>query len=285
MNETNVIKSFQIATIDNNIDSIVNEIKTEIANLNIASMEVSEENKQNLKNVRASLNKKLALFESERKKVKDIILEPYNNFEEIYKTKLKTVIEDAVTEVDQKVKSIETEQKLELENYALEYWNKKIKAIPIQYGNNFEDLNLNITLTINKKKIREAIDFHFDKMNSAAIIINNHLHSARLRVLFENDARYDIGVALTKLEEKLSLERQYQTTVINELPKEMIVTKVPLQEEKPLQKQFEEAFDFILKITVTESELSSLVNFMKSNKILFEVNDVDDDIQYNSNGE
>lgn len=285
MNETNVIKSFQIATIDNNIDSIVNEIKTEIANLNIASMEVSEENKQNLKNVRASLNKKLALFESERKKVKDIILEPYNNFEEIYKTKLKTVIEDAVTEVDQKVKSIETEQKLELENYALEYWNKKIKAIPIQHGNNFNDLNLNITLTINKKKIREAIDFHFDKMNSAAIIINNHLHSARLRVLFENDARYDIGVALTKLEEKLSLERQYQTTVINELPKEMIVTKVPLQEEKPLQKQFEEAFDFILKITVTESELSSLVNFMKSNKILFEVNDVDDDIQYNSNGE
>ena len=285
MNETNVIKSFQVATIDNNIESIVNEIKTEIANLNIASMKVSEENKQNLKNVRASLNKKLALFESERKKVKDIILEPYNNFEEIYKIKLKTVIEDAVNEVDQKVKSIETEQKLELEKYALEYWNKKIKAIPIQYGNNFDDLNLNITLTLNKKKIREAIDFHFDKMNSAAIIINNHPHSARLRVLFENDAKYDIGVALTKLEEKLSLERQYQTTVINELPKEMIVTKVPLQEEEKIEKQFEEAFDFILKITVTESELSSLVNFMKSNRIIFEVNDVDDNIQHNSNRE
>lgn len=285
MNETNVIKSFQVATIDNNIESIVNEIKTEIANLNIASMKVSEENKQNLKNVRASLNKKLALFESERKKVKDIILEPYNNFEEIYKIKLKTVIEDAVNEVDQKVKSIETEQKLELEKYALDYWNKKIKAIPIEYGNSFNNLNLNITLTLNKKKIREAIDFHFDKMNSAAIIINNHPHSARLRVLFENDAKYDIGVALTKLEEKLSLERQYQTTVINELPKEMIVTKVPLQEEEKIQKQFEEAFDFILKITVTESELSSLVNFMKSNRIIFEVNDVDDNIQHNSNRE
>lgn len=285
LKETNVVKPLQIATIDHNIDSLVEEIKNEIANLNIASMEVSEDNKQTLKNVRASLNKKLALFESERKKVKEFILQPYSEFEEEYKNKLKAVIDEAVNEVDQKVKSIETEQKIEKEQYAIEYWNKKIKAIPIEYGNNFNDLNLNITLTINKKKIREAIDFHFEKMNSAAIIINNHPHSARLRVLFEKDARYDIGVALTKLEEKLSLERQYQTTVINELPKEMTVTKVPQQEEVKSQKQFEEAFDFILKITVTEPELSSLVNFMKSNRILFEVNDVDDSIQYNSNGE
>ena len=285
LKETRVVKPLQVSIIDNNIDSLVEEIKNEIANLNISSMEVSNKNKQTLKNVRASLNKRLALFESERKKVKEFVLQPYSDFEEEYKNKLKTIINEAVNEVDQKVKLIETEQKLDLEKYGIEYWKKKLEAIPIEFGSDFNDLGLKITLTINKKKIRQAIDHHFEKMKSAALIINSHPHSARLRVLFEKDANYDIGIALTKLEEKLSLERQYQTTVINELPKEMTVTKVPQQEEIKSQKQFEEAFDFVLKITVTEPELSSLVNFMKSNRILFEVNDVDDNVQYNSDRE
>lgn len=276
LNETTVVKPLQIATIDNNIDSIVIDIKNEIANLNISSMIVSEENKQTLKDVRASLNKKLALFESERKKVKDFILQPYNDFEEEYKTKLKIVIDEAINEVDAKVKSIEEDQKLELKDYAVEYFERKLLAEPIEFANTFDQVDLKITLTLNKKKIREAVDFHFEKVNSASIIISNHPHSARLRTIFLYESGFDIGIALTKLEQQLSRERQYQATVINEIPKDMTVTKVPIVEEKPLQKQFEETFDFALRITVTESELKDLVEFIKTRGIIFEVEDIDD---------
>lgn len=276
LNETTVIKPLQIATIDNNIDSIVIDIKNEIANLNISSMIVSEKNKQTLKDVRASLNKKLALFESERKKVKDFILQPYNDFEEEYKTKLKIVIDEAINEVDAKVKSIEEDQKLELKDYAVEYFERKLLAEPIEFANTFDQVDLKITLTLNKKKIREAVDFHFEKVNSASIIISNHPHSARLRTIFLYESGFDIGIALTKLEQQLSRERQYQATVINEIPKDMTVTKVPIVEEKPLQKQFEETFDFALRITVTESELKDLVEFIKTRGIIFEVEDIDD---------
>jgi hypothetical protein len=278
LNETTVVKPLQIATIDHNIDSIVADIKNEIANLNIGSMEVSEDNKQTLKDVRASLNKKLALFESERKKVKDFILQPYNDFEDEYKNKLKVVIDEAITEVDLKVKSIEEEEKLNLKNYAIEYFDRKLLAEPIEFANTFDDVDLKITLTLNKKKIRETIDFHFEKVSSASIIIANHPHSVRLRAIFIHESQFDIGIALTKLEKQLSREREYQATVINEIPKEMVVTKVPVVEEKVLQKNFEETFDFSLRITVTEPELKDLIEFIKSRGILFEVEDVDDNL-------
>lgn len=273
LNETRVIKPFQIAKIDHNIDSIVEEINNEIANLNIGTMEVSEENKQTLKDVRAGLNKKLALFESERKKVKEFILKPYSDFEEDYKNKLKTVIEKAINEVDLKVKTIETGQKDQFKQYAEDYWNKKMLATPIEYGNKFEDLDLKISLTINNKKIREAIDFHFEKMTSAALIIKNHPLSVRLRVIFENEARYDIGLALTKLEEKLSKEREYQAAVVNEIPKEMFVTKVPEVEEKVSQDTLEELFDFKLNISLTETELKKLTAFLEKEGIIYELSE------------
>ena len=272
-NEIKVIESLQIATIDDRIVAIVDDIKNEIANLNIGSMVVSEENKQTLKNVRADLNKKLATFESERKKIKDFILQPYNDFESKYKTQLKSVIDEAINQVDEKVKIIEAEQKNELESYAREYFDRKLISNPLEFGNEFESVDLKITLTINKKKIREAIDFHFEKVSAASLIIANHPHSVRLRSIFMYESGFDIGIALTKLEKQLSREREYQATVVNEIPKEMTVTKVPSVEEKISQPIMEELFDFKLKISVTETELKKLNDFLEKEGIIYELSE------------
>lgn len=273
---TSVVKPMHPTIIENNIGVIVAQVQQEIAELHIETMEVSEENKQTLKNARASLNKKLSEFETERKKIKDFVLKPYNEFETVYNEELKTVINVAVKQLDDKVKSIETEQKKELENYAIEYFNRKLESDPIKIANKFENVTVSISLSTNKKRIREEIDFHFDKIKSATLLIENHQHPSRLRVLFENEARYDIGVALTMLTKQLLAEEQYkekpETMDLSSMyPKVPSVTKVPVVEEKKSQKIIGEVYDFKLTITVSEEQLAALTAFMEKENITFEV--------------
>lgn len=275
-NEIQVVRSYQLATIEDNIVSIVSQVKNEIQELNIGSMVVSEDNKQTLKNVRADLNKKLALFESERKKIKDFVMQPYADFETQYNSKLKPVFNEAIKELDDKIKFIEAGQKQELEDYAREYFNRKLEANPITMANKFENVGVNISLSTNKKRIREEIDFHFEKIESASYIIATHEHHSRLRAIFENDARYDIGVALTLLTKQLSVEKQYvkETDFGSMYPKAMtekVVTKVPQVVEKMSQEIVGEVFDFKLSITVTEQQLALLTAFMEDQDIAFEL--------------
>lgn len=284
-NDTKVIKSFQLATIDNNIDSLVEEVKTEIANLNINNLVVSEDNKQTLKNVRAGLNKKLALFESERKKIKEFVMQPYNDFEKVYDNKLKTVINEAVKTLDDKIKSIEEGQKKQNEDYAKEYFARKLESNPIRLANKFEDAKVDLSLSTNNKKIREAIDAHFEKITNALIIIDAHEHKARLQLLWEKN-NYDIGTAIVKLTTDLLEEKKIKDAdvdfasmypseadrqVVSEAIKNLPEKRKAAFTTKPIV--VEEAFEFKLKITVTESQLANLTSFMEESDILYELNE------------
>lgn len=275
MNEIKVIESFQIATIEDNIIPIVEQVKKEIAELKIDLMEVSEDNKQTLKDARANLNKKLADYETERKKIKEFVLKPYSDFESIYNDKLKSVINDAVKELDNKIKSIEAGQLKELEDYAKEYFQRKLESNPITIGNTFKHVDIKVNLSTNKKKIREAIDFHFEKMESSMIIINANDNSARLRSIFETEAGYDIGIALTKLTKQLVAEKKYaeETDISSMYPTQTRepMTKVQPQVEIKSQEIIGEVFDFNLKITVTENQLALLTVFMDNEDIIYEL--------------
>lgn len=282
---TSVVKPLSPTIIDNNIDAIVEQVKNEIAALNIGSMEVSEDNKQTLKKTRADLNKRLAEFETERKKIKEIVLKPYSDFEILYDTKLKKVINDAVKDLDNKIKSIEEGQKKQNEDYAKEYFARKLESNPIRLANKFEDAKVDLSLSTNNKKIREAIDAHFEKITNALIIIDAHEHKARLQLLWEKN-NYDIGTAIVKLTSDLLEEKKIkdagvdfasmypsdaQNKVTSENIKKLVEKRKEVEPKKPLI--VEEAFEFKLKITVTESQLAALTSFMEESDILYELNE------------
>lgn len=277
---TTVAKPLHPTVIDNNIDAIVEQVKADIKALNIGSMEVSTDNKQILKNTRSDLNKRLNEFETERKKIKDFILQPYNDFEIQYDTKLKKVILSAVKELDGKIKSFEEGQKKQFEDYGREYFDRKLISQPLTVANKFEDAKVDISLSTNNKKIREAIDAHFDKISSALTIINAHEHPARLQVLWEKN-NYDIGTAMVKLTTTLQEEKRLAEKLpdINSMyPKQLIeavekkpVTKVLETFKKKSQPIPEEVFEFTLTITLTETQLSALTNFMEDQDIIFEL--------------
>lgn len=272
MNDLKVINKYNPTVIEHNIEPIVDKVKQKIADLNIDEMEVSEENKQTLKNARADLNKDKKEYEAERIKIKNFVLQPYSDFESLYKSDLLKVIDDAVNDLDKKIKSIEKEQLEEKKEYAREYFGRKMESDPIDVANTLDDVNIKFSINMSSKKIREAIDFHFEKINSSLTIINNSDNSARLRAIWETEAKYDIGIALTKLSQQLAVEKQYK----EELPDVSSMYPKQMKEEASNKKQSvsfipEELFDFTLKITLSERQLDGLTNYMSEEGIDFEV--------------
>ncbi len=278
---TTVVKPLTPTIIEDNIDDLVSQVKQEIAALNISSMEVSEDNKQVLKNTRSDLNKRLLAFETERKRIKEIVLQPYSDFESLYDSKLKKVILNAVKELDNKVKSIEEGQKKAFEDYAREYFDRKIESQPLRLANKFEDVGVSINLSTNNKRIREAIDAHFEKVSSALVIIDSHEYPARLQVLWEKHG-YDIGTAMVKLSTALIEEKKIQEAKVvdfgsmypnqmKEVHVEKVATKVATKKPLVVEEVVGELYDFKLNISVTEMQLALLTAFMEEQDITFEL--------------
>ena len=73
----------QIPIIEEQLKSVSAEINKKVENA--TNLIYNEETVKTIKEVRAELNKELKEFETKRKEVKEQVLKPYNDFEDIYK--------------------------------------------------------------------------------------------------------------------------------------------------------------------------------------------------------
>lgn len=288
MNElvpTKIVEITKNVVITDNIDRLVAIAKKEIADLKIDQMEVSEENKQKIKDVRTTLNKKLTAYETDRKAIKKLVMQPVEQFEEIYNERLKKVFDTEIKKLDEKITSIEEGQIKKFEDYGLDYFNKKLEITPLKFANTFKDVGLKINLSINNKKIRDAIDKHFEKIESAITIIETHEHSSRLEVLWKKND-YDIGIALVKLSTALSEEKAVErrneevrivegtglsTGIVGSIQRLRSTVVEPVVVEPVMSTEPEEVFEFDLKITLSERNLKNLTEFMDKSGILYEL--------------
>jgi len=96
-------------------------------------------------------------------------------------------------------------------------------------------------------------------------------------VLWEKHG-YDIGTAMVKLSTALIEEKKIQEAKLPDFGsmypnqmKEIHVEKVATKVATKKSIIVEEVFDFDLKITVTETQLAALTNFMEEQEITFEL--------------
>lgn len=278
-NELEVVTISKQALIENNIDALVAVIKKEIEDLNIDKMEVSEQNKQTLKSTRTILAKRRTYYEQSRKDLKNKVLEPVVAFEKIYNEKLKSVYDKEIDNLDKKIDEIEKGQLAQFEKHGKEYFSKKLEANPLPVANTFEDVGFKITLSINNKNIRDAVDKHFRNIEESLEIINAHEESARLMIMWK-EYNYDINTALKELTLTLTREKtaQRELNLIEEEPVPVTtVRKIVNPKHEPVV-QFvpQELYDFKLTISLTEENLKKLVDFMNDNEIIYSLDDEDE---------
>jgi uncharacterized coiled-coil DUF342 family protein len=84
MEKKELIVVKQLPIIEEQLKSLSNEIDDKINKA--LSLKVSEDSVKEIKKARAELNNDFKELENQRKMVKEKVLAPYNQFEEIYKT-------------------------------------------------------------------------------------------------------------------------------------------------------------------------------------------------------
>ena len=141
------------------------ELSTEIDKKvkNAKSLICTEESVKTIKQVRADLNKEFKELETQRKNVKEQILAPYMQFEEVYKTYISEKYKSADIDLKQKIESTENELKRQKEQEIKDYFEEYKTANEIDFVN-YEQAKINVTLTASKKSLKEQVKMFIDKI-------------------------------------------------------------------------------------------------------------------------
>ena len=262
----------QLPQIEEHLKELSTEIDKKVENAK--SLVCTEENVKAIKQVRADLNKEFKEVETQRKAVKEQILAPYMQFEEVYKTYISEKYKSADIDLKQKIDSTENELKKQKEQEIKDYFEEYKTANNIDFVT-YEQTKINVTLTASKKSLKEQAKVFIDKIKDDLQLIETQECKEEILVEYKqnlNVSRAIQGVANRhKLleEEKKKQEEKVVTIVSNENHEITKESHEQLEQvfNKPLERPEEQKQETILtlKFTVrgTRTKLKELKKFLE----------------------
>ncbi len=181
-NELIIVK--QLPQIEEHLKERSEEIEEKVKNAK--SLVCTEENVKTIKEVRAELNKEFKEVETQRKMVKEQILAPYTQFEEIYKTYISDKYKSADIDLKNKIDTVENELKKQKEQEIKDYFEEYKKANDIDFIT-YEQAKINVTLSASKKSLKEQAKAFIDKIVDDLRLIETQEHKAEILVEYKND--------------------------------------------------------------------------------------------------
>lgn len=261
----------QLPQIEEHLKELSTEIDKKVENAK--GLVCTEESVKAIKQVRADLNKKFKELETQRKNVKEQILAPYIQFEEVYKTyiseKYKSADVDLKTKIDNTENELKTQKEQEIKDYFEEY---KI-ANNIDFVN-YEQANINVTLTASKKSLKEQAKKFIDEIVDDLKLIETQECKEEILVEYKQNlnvsrAIQDVANRHKLLEEEKRKQEEKVVTIVSNENHEMTKESYEQLEKvfnKPLEQPEEVKQEEILtlKFTVkgTRSKLKELKDFL-----------------------
>lgn len=224
----------QIPIIEERLQEIKGAIQSEVDNA--LSFECTEENKQEIKKLRTNLSKQYKLLETDRKKIKDIVLGPYNAFEATYKECVTNIFKPADIQLKNKIDAVEATQKKAKKSKAVEFFNEYAAAHGIDFIT-FDDVGVEVTLSISDKKLKETCKTFIDMVVGDLALINTQDDQAD--ILVEYKKSLDVSKAITSvkirkkaIEEEAKRIEEATKKSKAEAEREHIVNDIIAQEHK-----------------------------------------------------
>lgn len=233
-------------------------------------IECTEENKQEVKKTRTSINNTLKVFEDKRKEIKNQVLEAYNQFNDKYELEVKTKLENASNDLKMKIDYIESSQLAEKESELREFAEQHCKANNVHID--FERIGLNITLSASVKSLKEQVLEFINKVVGELKLID--MEEYRDEILYEYNQTLNFVDSKTKVLERHrqleELKKQQEAKLKQEKQEEKIVEQV---EEIVAPKEVVEEQEVItvtFTITDTKENIIKVREFMKKEGIKYE---------------
>ena len=274
MKENQIIILEQLPIIVERLDSVSKEVKEKVER--VKSLVVTEDTVKEVKKVRANLTKEFNELETQRKEIKNAIMEKYNDFEKVYKEKIGDLYKEADLQLKGKIDSVENQLKLEKEVELREFVNQHCEANNVHID--FKQIGLNITSSASMKSLKEQALAFIEKVVSDLKLIELEEYSSEILLEYNDNgfdftkAKLDVIDRHKKLEEikkqqelKVEQEKEEQQVVENveEVVEDYItIPKELLEDEEEITVQF--------TVTSTVSKIKELKEFLNERSIKYE---------------
>lgn len=262
----------QLPQIEEHLKELSTEIDKKVESAK--SLVCTKESVKAIKQVRADLNKEFKELETQRKNVKEQILAPYMQFEEVYKTYISEKYKSADIALKQKIDSTENELKRQKEQEIRDYFEEYKTANNIDFIA-FEQAKISVTLSASKKSLKEQAKLFIDKIADDLKLIETQ--ECKEEILVEYKQSLNVSRAIQDVanrhklleEEKRKQEERKITITYNEKHELTRESNEKLEQifNKPLEQpqivEQEEILTLTFKVKGTKSKLKELKNFLE----------------------
>ena len=265
MNELIIVK--QLPIIEERLKELSEEIDLKVNNA--LSLVCNNETVKEIKKTKAELNNEFKELESQRKIVKEQVLKPYNEFEDIYKMYVADKFKNADTTLKNKIDSVESEIKKSISDKLESYFNeyREHKGIDETYIV-FEDLRINVGLGYATekgeltKKAKEEVSKYLDNYANILSIIETMQYGDEILVEFIKCR--DLAIATKEVNERHRvLEQVKEQKVAKEeqvLTDEEMLKKIEVLSAPKVVDN--EIYELNFKVRATKTKLSELKQFL-----------------------
>lgn len=272
----NLIVIKQLPQIEEHLKDLSTEIDVKVNNAK--KLVCTEETVKTVKQVRADLTKDFKNLEEQRKTVKEQILAPYMQFEEVYKTYVSNKYKEADIDLKQKIDSTENELKKQKENEIKDYFEEYKTANNIDFVD-FKQANINVTLTASKKNLKEQAKTFINKIVDDLKLIETQ--EGKEEILVEYKRNLNVSKSIQEvanrhklLEEEKKRQEELKNKQLEEaqrqadmsIKKQEVATKNALDNfviEAPKVIEQEEILTLKFKVRGTRSKLRELKRFLE----------------------
>lgn len=271
MTSQDLIVVKQLPIIQEQLKTLSTEIDKKVEN--VKSLICTEETVKEIKQVRADLNKEFRDLETRRKIVKEQILAPYMQFEDVYKQYVSNKYRNADIELKNKVDIVENELKAKKEQEVKDYFEEYKTANNIDFIT-YEQVRTNVTLSASMKSLKEQARQFIDKIVDDLKLIETQEHKAE--ILVEYKQTLNVSNAITTVSNRFKAieeEKKKQEQIVNQrieeekkLAQEAIrpfKEVVPLETPKIEEKQ-EEILTLKFTVKATRTKLKNLKEFLEN---------------------
>lgn len=243
---------------------------------NATSLVCTEETVKTIKELRAELNKDYKEFEAQRKVVKEQVLKPYNDFEDIYKKCISDKFRNADLILKGRVETVENELKAKKEQEVKDYFEEYKTANNIDFIT-YEQAKINVTLSASMKSLKEQAKTFIDKISDDLKLIETQEHKAE--ILVEYKQTLNVSNAITTVTNRFkAIEEEKKRQEEQEKLNNFII-----EQSKESDKYVEQTNEFIvvptkkeitMKFNLYDEQLEKLKRFLEISNIEYESEEI-----------
>lgn len=172
-----------------------------------SAMEVTEENRKEVKKIRAELNKDAKFYEAMFKEIKEEVLAPWKAIEEAYKSSIKNQYKEADETLKEKIRAVENGLKAGREEEVKAYFEEYALAENVDAWAKWDRVGIDINLSDSIKKLKDEARDEIDRIAAGLALIDTQPKEWQDRILARFAKTLDAGAAITEVNAEMKAEQ------------------------------------------------------------------------------